>query len=260
MERVILEAINISKEFESRRGLIVALRDVSLTIAGQEFVAIVGRSGCGKTTLLRILAGLTQPSSGIVRSSESPASRYSENSNEVHEMIGVVFQEANLFPWYTVAENIALPLKLRGENKRSRIGRAWELCDLLGLRGFECSYPRELSGGMRQRVSIARAMSFRPRVLMMDEPFASLDAMTREKMNLELQALAVASKMTVVLVTHSIREAVFLADRVVLLSPRPGRVRSIAKVEFCKPRSIEVEDSIQFQQIVRTLRAELEED
>jgi NitT/TauT family transport system ATP-binding protein len=255
-----LELIDVTKEFFARSGSVVALKDVSLTIRREEFVALVGRSGCGKTTALRILAGLSLPTSGQVFAGGRPLWREGSRDPETIGKLGLVFQDAHLFPWYTVEDNIALPLKLRGVGARARLARAHELCSLVGLTGFERSYPRELSGGMRQRVAIARALSYRPGVLLMDEPFGALDALTREKMNLELQSLAAASKSTVVLVTHSIREAVFLADRVVLLSPRPGRIRSITPVDFARPRQLDVEADPRFQDIVRELRRQLDEE
>jgi NitT/TauT family transport system ATP-binding protein len=179
---------------------------------------------------------------------------------ETTAKLGVVFQDANLFPWYSVEDNVALPLKLRGVDKKSRRARARELCELVGLTGFERAHPRELSGGMRQRAAIARALSYRPEVLLMDEPFGALDALTRDKMNLELQAIAAATRATVVLVTHAITEAVFLADRVVLMSPRPGRIRSVTNVPFPRPRGLDVEAQPEFQDIARALRHALDED
>ena len=255
-----LELSGVTKEFQARHGSVVALQDVSLSVRPQEFVSLLGRSGCGKTTLLRILAGLVHPTEGQVLAGGRPLWNEGTRDSETIRKLGIVFQDAHLFPWYTVEENVALPLKLRGTDKPDRKARAHELCELLGLSGFERSYPKELSGGMRQRVAIARALSYNPSILLMDEPFGALDALTRDKMNIELQALAAASKATVVLVTHSIREAVFLADRVVLLSPRPGRIRSITKVDFPRPRQLELEADPRFQEIVRELRVQLDEE
>ena len=188
----------------------------------------MGQSGCGKTTMLRILAGLIQPTTGEVAVAGRSLWSGDRRDDDALRKLGLVFQDAHLFPWYTVEENIALPLLLRDVDKTERRRRAHELCELVGLEGFESALPRELSGGMRQRVAIARALSYRPEILLMDEPFGALDAMTRDKMNMELQRIADATRATVVLVTHSISEAVFLADRVVLLSARPGRIRSVA--------------------------------
>jgi NitT/TauT family transport system ATP-binding protein len=172
--------------------------------------------------------------------------------------LGIVFQDANLFPWFTVEQNIALPLELKKVPKATRLARARELTRLVGIAGFEHRWPRELSGGMRQRAAIARALSYDPDILLMDEPFGALDAMTRDAMNIELQSLWMQTGKTVVLVTHSIPEAVFLADRIVLLSPRPGRVDSIFEVPFARPRAIDTQTSAEFQTIVSDLRHRLE--
>lgn len=255
-----LELIAVGKTFESRAGSTVALTDINLSLAREEFVALVGQSGCGKTTLLRILAGLERPTAGEVRTAGRSLWDGATRDRETLAKLGLVFQDPNLFPWYSIEDNIALPLKLRGIDKSSRLARARELCESVGLAGFERAYPRELSGGMRQRAAIARALSYRPEILLMDEPFGALDALTRDKMNLELQAIAAASRATVVLVTHAINEAVFLADRVVLLSPRPGRIRSITEVAFARPRRLDLETQPEFQDIVRELRHQLDEE
>ena len=254
-----LELVSVSKTFQSRQGPIEALTDIDLSVAPREFVAIVGQSGCGKTTLLRILAGLVQPTHGEVRAGGRPLWAGGTRDRETAGKLALVFQEPNLFPWYSVQDNVALPLKLRGVDKRTRRARAQELCGLVGLAGFERAYPRELSGGMRQRAAIARALSYRPEILLMDEPFGALDALTRDKMNLELQSIAAATGAAVVLVTHAINEAVFLADRVVLLSPRPGRIRSVTEVGFARPRRLDVVTQPEFQDIARELRHQLDE-
>jgi NitT/TauT family transport system ATP-binding protein len=255
-----IELRGVSKRFSARNRETVALTDIDLGIRKQEFVTLLGQSGCGKTTLLRILAGLTQPSDGEVTISGRPLWRGDHRDEEALRKLGLVFQDANLFPWYTVEENIGLPLLLRKVDKAERRRRAHELGELVGLQGFEKALPRELSGGMRQRVAIARALSYNPEILLMDEPFGALDAITRDKMNLELQRLAEATKATVVFVTHAIAEAVFLADRVVLLSARPGRIRSITEVEAPRPRSLEVTADSAFQAKVLELRRQLTED
>ena len=254
-----LELVGVSKTFRSRGTSTLALASIDLTLKREEFLAIVGQSGCGKTTLLRILAGLVRPSDGHVRAAGRSLWVGESRDRETVSKLGLVFQDANLFPWYCVEDNIALPLKLRGVDKATRRARARELCKLVGLAGFERSYPRELSGGMRQRAAIARALSYRPEVLLLDEPFGALDALTREKMNLELQSIAARTRATVVLVTHSIMEAVFLADRVVLLSPRPGRIRSVTPVPFDRPRELDLEAEPAFQEIARELRHQLNE-
>jgi NitT/TauT family transport system ATP-binding protein len=250
----------VNKTYLARQGEVLALSDVNLHIKRGEFISLVGRSGCGKTTLLRILAGLQAPSSGTVESDGQAVWSSGRRNDEALSKFGVVFQEANLFPWYTVRDNVSLPLKLRGMSKKARHAQADELCQLVGLGGFENAYPRELSGGMRQRAAIARALSYEPSVLLMDEPFGALDALTRDKMNLELQSIHAAAGATVVFVTHSIPEAVFLADRVVLLTPRPGRIRSVTPVTLDRPRSLETESTPEFQDVVRRLRHELDEE
>jgi len=255
-----LDVDGVNKTFETRRGTVEALKNIDLSIARGEFVSLVGRSGCGKTTLLRIMSGLLPPTSGTVSANGRSTWKGTKRDDEAFAQFGLVFQDANLFPWFNVTDNISLPLKLRGVDKKSRTARAKELCELVGLVGFESAYPRELSGGMRQRAAIARALSYNPTVLLMDEPFGALDALTRDKMNLELQAIHAAAGATVVFVTHSISEAVFLADRVVLLSPRPGRIRSITDVKLERPRSLETESTADFQEIVRKLRHELDEE
>jgi NitT/TauT family transport system ATP-binding protein len=255
-----LRVVGVDKTYQARHGEVQALRGINLDIAPGEFVSLVGRSGCGKTTLLRILAGLLPPSAGEVQAAGASIWRGGKRNDEAFKQFGLVFQEANLFPWFTIAENVALPLKLRGVGKKARRTRASELCELVGLPGFEKAYPKELSGGMRQRAAIARALSYDPSILLMDEPFGALDALTRDKMNLELQNIHAQAGATVVFVTHSISEAVFLADRVVLLSPRPGRIRTITPVPLARPRSLDTETSAEFQGIVRRLRHELDEE
>ena len=255
-----LELAGVNKEFQTRHGNTLALTDIDLSVRRQEFVALVGQSGCGKTTLLRILAGLVRASQGQVLAGGRDLWSGSSRDPETVNKLGLVFQDPNLFPWYNIEDNIALPLKLRHVRKRDRLDRARELAEMVGLAGFERSYPRELSGGMRQRVAIARALSYRPEILLMDEPFGALDAITRDKMNLELQSIAAATQATVVFVTHAITEAVFLADRVVLLSPRPGRIRSVTNVDFPRPRQLDLESQPEFQDIARELRHQLDED
>jgi NitT/TauT family transport system ATP-binding protein len=207
-----------------------------------------------------MLAGLLSPSAGQILIEGRSLWDGTRVDTSVVSQLGVVFQEANLFPWYSVAENIALPLRLRGDGKAERLARAAELAELVGLGGFESSYPRELSGGMRQRVAIARALSTRPKLLLMDEPFGALDALTRERMNLELQRISLATRATVVFITHDITEAVFLGDRVVHLTPRPGRIRQVKTVEFQRPRSIDVRTEAAFGAMERDLRHALDED
>jgi NitT/TauT family transport system ATP-binding protein len=255
-----LDFEGVTKRYQSRRGSTLALSDINLHVKREEFIALVGQSGCGKTTLLRILAGLVPPTEGRVTIDGISVWNGARRDDAALAKLGLVFQDANLFPWYSVIENIALPLRLRGMGKKERRERASEMSELVGLSGFERSYPRELSGGMRQRVAIARALSYRPEMLLMDEPFGALDAMTRDKMNLELQRISIATKATVVFVTHSITEAVFLADRVVLLSARPGRIKSVTRVGVERPRSLDAQTDPGFQESVKTLRHQLIED
>jgi NitT/TauT family transport system ATP-binding protein len=255
-----LELRGVGKEFRTKRKNTQALAGIDLTISDGEFVSVIGRSGCGKTTLLRMLAGLLNPTEGEILVEGRSLWNGSTVDSSVVSQLGVVFQEANLFPWYSVSDNISLPMKLRGDSKQERQDRVHELAELVGLSGFEKSYPRELSGGMRQRVAIARALSTRPKLLLMDEPFGALDALTRERMNLELQRIALATNATVVFVTHDITEAVFLGDRVVHLTPRPGRIHRISAVDFGRPRDIDVQTEPQFGVIVRGLRHELDKE
>jgi NitT/TauT family transport system ATP-binding protein len=252
-----LEIKNVSKDFVTARGTTHALSNVSLAIREQEFVSLIGRSGCGKTTALRIIAGLIPPTSGEVWIGGKSLWSGSSIDSAVISRLGVVFQDAHLFPWYNIIDNISLPLRLRDIPKAKRYARARELIELVGLAGFEKSYPRELSGGMRQRAAIARALSYDPELLLMDEPFGALDALTRERMNLELQRIASAIKATVVFVTHDISEAVFLGNRVVHLTPRPGRVQNITTVDMPRPRSIEAQSEKEFVEIVNNLRVAL---
>jgi NitT/TauT family transport system ATP-binding protein len=252
-----LEMVGVGKEFVTARGTTQALSDINLTIGQHEFVSLIGRSGCGKTTALRIMAGLITPTTGEVKIGGKPLWSGTDIDSSVISQLGVVFQDANLFPWYNIIDNISLPLRLRGVPKSERYARARELADLVGLKGFEKSYPRELSGGMRQRVAIARALSCDPELLLMDEPFGALDALTRERMNLELQRIVTAIKATVVFVTHDIAEAVFLGDRVVHLTPRPGRIQNITTVDIARPRTIEAQTDPKFVQVVGDLRLAL---
>jgi len=235
-----------------------ALSSISLEVDRREFVVILGPSGCGKTTLLRIIAGLTKPSAGRVEVKGDPLWTGDRRNDRVVRELAVVFQDANLFPWRNIETNVALPLKLRGVAKAERLTRARELCRLVGIGGFETRWPHELSGGMRQRAAIARALSYAPDILLMDEPFGALDALTRDQMTVELQRIGRANECTIVFVTHSINEAVFLADRVVLLTPRPGRVDMVMDVSFARPRDLYLQNTPAFQGLVSTLRKRLD--
>jgi NitT/TauT family transport system ATP-binding protein len=256
-EAIVLAGVD--KWFKTQDEPVHALAPTSLTVAAGEFVVLLGPSGCGKTTLLRIVGGLIQPSKGNVRVLDRELWANGTRQSDAAEGIGIVFQDANLFPWLTVEQNITLPLELKGGPKAERGERARALIKLVGIGGFEQRWPRELSGGMRQRAAIARALSYNPEILLMDEPFGALDAMTRDQMNLELQRIWMETRKTILLVTHSINEAVFLADRVVLLSPRPGRIDTVVEVGFERPRSLDVQASLEFQRIAVTLRHRLVE-
>jgi NitT/TauT family transport system ATP-binding protein len=249
----------VEKWFATSDGSVHALSPTDLVIAQREFVVLLGPSGCGKTTLLRMIAGLIPPSEGQLLVTERALWRGARRQADVLSELGIVFQDANLFPWLTVEQNVALPLELKGVPKKERLTRAGELISLVGIAGFEKRWPRELSGGMRQRAAIARALSHNPDILLMDEPFGALDAMTRDSMNVELQNIWMQTGKTVVLVTHSITEAVFLADRIVLLSPRPGQIDRIVSVDIERPRSPDVQATERFQNLVKDLRHRLME-
>jgi len=222
---------DVHKTFPARNGnaATLALRGVTLTIATDEFLSIVGPSGCGKTTLLRMIAGLARPDAGAVEIDGLPVSGPGPDR-------AVVFQQFALLPWATVADNIAFGLELRGMARAERTTIANDLIAAMGLRGFERHHPRQLSGGMQQRVGLARALAVNPAILLMDEPFASVDAQTRRTLQDDLLKLAERSRKTIVFVTHDIDEAVRLADRVVLMSPRPGRIAESLPVPLPRPR------------------------
>ncbi len=226
----IVSVTNLDKVFE-REGLAptVALADINLEIEEKEFICLVGPSGCGKTTLLRIIAGLEKPTSGDVRLDGVPIAGPDPQR-------GMVFQEYSLFPWKSVIDNIAFGLEMKGLSRQERREIAEEYLDIVNLEQFRDAYPHELSGEMRQRVAIARALANNPRVLLMDEPFGALDAQTRNVMQKELLEIWEETKKTVVFVTHSVDEAVYLADRIVVLSPRPGKIEEVIDVNLPRPR------------------------
>jgi NitT/TauT family transport system ATP-binding protein len=233
----------------SPKGGLEALDDASFTVFPHEFVCVLGPSGSGKSTLLRILAGLLSPTSGTYTfSSQAPGVSAGE------PRIGMVFQQSNLMPWRSAIENITLPLELEGVPAEAACGRAQELIDLIGLQGFESAWPRDLSGGMAQRVAIARALVHDPDILLLDEPFGSLDALTRERMWTELSRIWQARRKTVLMVTHSIGEALFLADRVLVLTQRPGRIKLELKVDLPRPRTEEMRYTAHFGKLARRLK------
>lgn len=233
MSHPILVAENVHKAFPSREGEVKALRDVSLAISDGEFVSLVGPSGCGKTTLLHILGGLLPADQGVVRID-------GQILTQPRPEIGFVFQDPTLMPWRTVIKNVTLPLEVQGRDGHEHQQRAMELLDLVGLLGFERLYPHELSGGMQQRVAIARALIHEPSILLMDEPFGSLDAITRNQMNVELLRIWQATGKTILMVTHTIQEAILLSDRVLIMSPRPGHIRATFEVDLPRPRDTEI--------------------
>jgi NitT/TauT family transport system ATP-binding protein len=208
--------------------------------------------------LLKIIAGLITPTDGRIDVSGQPLQDKRGPDRSRLGELGMVFQSPNLFPWFSIEENIALPLRLRGVDKPTRRDRVRQLCELLGIAGFEHSWPRELSGGMQQRAAIARALSYEPEILLADEPFGALDALTRDQLNLELQRIQSETGCTVLFVTHSISEAVFLADRIVLLSPRPGAIDIVVEVDFGRPRDLDLQSTPEFQRIVTQLRHRLD--
>lgn len=242
-----IELTAVEKHFGAGDDAVAALGPLDLEFGDEEIVALVGPSGCGKTTLLRVLAGLTAPSAGGVLASDP----------EALSKLAMVFQEANLLPWFTIAENIALPLRVRGVSRAERRAEAERLCELVGIAGFERRRPDELSIGMRHRAALARSLVETPRILLLDEPFAALDALTRETMNVELERVWLTRRCTAVLVTHSITEAVFLADRVVSLTARPAQVAAITDVRFGRPRPVELQHEPEFQALVRSVRSHL---
>ena len=247
----ILEADALRMTFaDPDRTAFLALDGMSLAVAEGEFLVVVGPSGCGKSTLLRLLAGLLRPISGEVRFRGQPLTA-------PRREIGFVFQRANLMPWRTALQNITLPLEISHLPKAEIAEHARELVTLVGLDGFAGAYPLQLSGGMQQRVALARALIHEPSILLLDEPFGSLDALTRERMNAELLRIWSVHERTVVMVTHSISEAVFLADRVLVMSPRPGRVRAEFPVALPRPRPIALTSEPAFLNLARAVRAEI---
>ena len=247
MTQSALRVEHVSHVYDDQHGTVDALDNISFEIQPGEFVCLVGPSGSGKSTLLRIVAGLIQPQQGRVwldgQIVTSPRSS-----------IGIVFQKANLMPWRTVRDNVGLPLEMEYLPPAEIRQRAQVLIDLVGLTGFEESYPRGLSGGMEQRVAIARALIHNPTVLLLDEPFGSLDALTRERMALELTRIWSTQKTTVVMVTHSIQEAVFLSDRVLVMTDRPGRIAAAIPIDLPRPRDLNLLQEERFAGIAGKIR------
>jgi len=251
MDAPLISIGELSKSYATASGETVqAIARVSLDIADGEFATVVGPSGCGKTTLLRIVAGLIGDWRGSVRI------RGADLDGPTRD-IGIVFQDANLMPWRNVLANVTLPVQVLGLDRRAGEARARQLIDLVGLTGFETKLPSELSGGMRQRVAIARALVHDPSILLLDEPFGALDAMTRDGMNVELMRIWAGSRKTVFLITHSIAESVFLSDRVHVMSPRPGRIIETIDIDLPRPRSLDVVATPEFGRYVLAIRGML---
>jgi NitT/TauT family transport system ATP-binding protein len=237
---------HLSKVYASGDGPVRALDDVSLDIQRGEFVSILGPSGCGKSTLMMIAAGLLPPSTGAISVGGAPVTRPRADA-------GIVFQSPVLLEWRTALGNVMLQAEARKMERATAEKRAYELLDSVGLRGFEAKYPAELSGGMRQRVSICRALIHKPSQLLMDEPFGALDALTRDQLVLDLQSIWDEQRMTVLFITHSVAEAIFLSDRVVVMTPRPGRIERIIDINMPRPRTLAARETPAFAQYSRQI-------
>ncbi len=243
---------NVNKVFGKAPNQTIALREINLDVEPGEFVSLIGPSGCGKSTLLRIIGDLITPSSGTVLVNEKPAPQA-----RVNREYGIVFQAPVLFDWRSVEKNVQLPLEIMGKSAAERTRRANEMLDLVELQGFQKHYPYQLSGGMQQRVSIARALSFNPPLLLMDEPFGALDEITRERLNAELLNIWSRTKTTIIFVTHSIPEAVFLSTRVVVMSARPGRITQIIPIDLPQPRNFDTREHPHYYELITAVREAL---
>ncbi|HEX7722715.1 MAG TPA: ABC transporter ATP-binding protein [Pyrinomonadaceae bacterium] len=243
-----IEVSEISKTFTSSSRQVNALDRISFSVPGRDFVSIIGPSGCGKSTLLKIIGDIIEPSFGSITVDGVPS-----REARLKGMFSFVFQNPVLLPWRTVIDNVRLPLEILHRNGRD----ASALLDLVGLHGLEHQYPSELSGGMQHRVALARALTFDPRILLMDEPFSAVDEFTRDILNVELLRIWQEIGVTIFFITHSISEAVFLSDRVLLLSGRPARVKQFRSIPFARPRDNSLKDSQEFQEVVKCLREDL---
>ncbi|GGF94797.1 ABC transporter ATP-binding protein [Paenibacillus abyssi] len=243
----------VSMQYDTGASDVLAVQQVSLKIAKGEFVSLLGPSGCGKTTLLRLMADLIQPTSGMIKIAGQSA-----REARLAQKYGIVFQNPVLYDWRKVKDNITLPLEMMGVQKARRSKKAEELLELVGLQDFGSQYPWQLSGGMQQRVAIARALSMEPEILLMDEPFSALDEFSRERLNEELLLIWSKVKNTVVFVTHSIPESIFLSDRVFVLSPHPGRLSSVVEIPLPRPRTQEMRNSPEFFQLIAAIRDRFE--
>jgi NitT/TauT family transport system ATP-binding protein len=249
-----IEISGLSLRFDTADGPVQALSDVSLRVARGEFVSFIGPSGCGKTTLLRAVADLENPTSGSIR-----VNAMSPHEARANRAYGYVFQAPALYPWRSVARNIALPLEIMGFSKAEREARVAKGLELVNLSGFGAKYPWQLSGGMQQRASIARALSFDPDLLLMDEPFGALDEIVRDMLNQQLLRLWDVTGKTVLFVTHSIPEAVFLSTHIVVMSPRPGRINDIIECNFPRNRALDIRETPEFLAIANRVRQGLRE-
>jgi NitT/TauT family transport system ATP-binding protein len=250
-EKTALSIVAVGKRFATPEGEIAALDDVSFAVRPGEFLSVIGPSGCGKSTLFNIIGGLTTADRGQVLIDGKEAARGPRRT------IGMVFQEESTFPWRTTIENVAFPLQAAGMPKAERLERARALIKLVGLEGFENCYPSELSGGMRQRTAIARTLAFRPRILLMDEPFASLDEQTRLLLGDKVLQIQQQLQQTTLLITHNLTEAVQLSDRVVVMTYRPGRVKRIVDIDLPRPRSSEIVSSTRFGEFLGIIWSDL---
>ena len=246
-KRPVIEIAGVSKTYRTRDGEVPSLRPLDFSVDAGEFLVVVGPSGCGKSTLLKMIAGLLAPSEGEIRVQDRLVTR-------PHSDVGIVFQSPLLLPWRSVFRNVMMPVEVKGLPRATYEARAHALLKMVGLEGFEDKYPYQLSGGMQQRASICRALVHDPKIVLMDEPFGALDAMTRERMNVELQRIQRETQKTVLLITHSIPEAVFLADRVLVMSERPGTIAAIYDVNLPRPRSLDVLSDPAFVQLAQTIR------
>jgi len=250
MTRAVIAIDEVSLVYRAKRSAVHALDRVSLSAGEGEFVALVGPSGCGKSTLIKLVSGLIPPSAGMIRVKGEPVRGPTAS-------VGIVFQGPLLMAWRTALKNILLQVEIRGLPVESYRATARELMELVGLAGFEDAYPHQLSGGMQQRVGLCRALIHDPDLLLMDEPFGALDALTREQMNAELQRIWMERRKTVLFITHSISEAVYLADRVVVMSPRPGRIVGEIAVALPRPRTVASTEQIEFAKLTRQVRQHL---
>lgn len=251
---LIIDVAGVHKRFAVGKAEAIALQDANLQVRDGQFVSLIGPSGCGKTTLLRLIADLVEPSEGTITVAGKPATQARADRE-----YGYVFQAPVLYDWRSVLANVMLPLEIMGFSRSERKVRAEQLLAMVGLSSFHRSYPWQLSGGMQQRVSIARALAFDPKLLLMDEPFGALDEITREAMNFELLRIWQETKKTVVFVTHSIAEAVFLSTHIVVMTARPGRISELIEVDLPYPRDTEVRESARFFELATQVREALRE-